>query len=618
MISLNSAAFPFLLLVGLVAPGWLLGKCLGTAGGPIGAFLGSAALLLNLVLMLDGLNLALTASNIATGLTLICAIFAVATKFHGRPAAPSVPDIRLLLRTHDHRWLLLFPVLGLAAIVIRAALDPLSGFDTFFRWDFLARQMLTQGNLHFYPAITAEDLKHYAWCDGIAPLISSLYFWSYLSLGKAVEWATAPVVVGQAILLFWAVYNLATHRDGSGAGCAALALLATSPVLLWGVAMGQETGLTALSLVAMFLFIERHRSNPQNHWLVWAGIAAGTGALAREYGLIYICLGGLTLSGGEISRRQWVEFLATATLVALPWYLRNWFKTGNPLYSHALGGLFPSNPIQDEYAQTIKNLIGLGTPSAGAAVLATLVGTLAGVPLLLGIADVLNFNRRRVSWLVAIVAMIALWLWSINETSGGAIYSLRVLTPAIALGAAAGGSLLARTLKSKMRWIPALLLIPLVVDAAQRSLFMPFDHTVLWWNRPMFAWERFRDNSAHWNHHPHWANIANAADSFPVLVSDPYSFTILTRLGAQPISLYSPSVRFIFEHSAQLSPAMDRLRKEKIRFILLSNEPITQSQLLQHAFFKALSETPPTMPTPMFSLYDLYSDRFLKPSFHGQ
>ncbi len=614
----NYALFPFLLAIGLLAPGWLLGRCLGTKRDPVAAFLGSAALLFNLILMLDALNVALTVSHVAGGLAVICAILAVATKFRKRVAGPADGGIRPPWHWQGYHWLLLPAGLGLAAIAIRASLDPLSGFDNFFRWDFLARQMLNQGNLHFYPAMTGADFQHYDWCDGIAPLVSSLYFWTYLSLGKAVEWATAPVVIGQALLLFLTIYHLAAHRGGRSAGCASLTLLATSPLLLWAVAMGQEIGLTTLSLTAMFLFIERHRENPESRWMIWAGIAAGTGALAREYGLVFILLGGLTLIGGKTSRRGWLEFIFTAALVAFPWYLRNWLKTGNPLYSHGLGGLFPSNPVQDEYAQIVKNLMGLGTVAARPALLITLVCILAGAPLILGIADMLNPRRRQVPWLVAIVAMIALWLWSINETSGGAIYSLRVLTPAIALGAAAGGSLLARSLKSKMRWLPAVLLIPLIVDAAQRSLFMPFDHAVLWWNRPMLAWESYRDNSAQWNHHPCWANIANAANSFSVLVSDPYSFTLLTRLGARPISLNSPCIRFIFEPSAQLAPTMDRLRKRKIRFILLSNEPAVRSQILQHPFLKTLSESPPIMPTPMFSLYDLYSDRFLNLSLHEQ
>jgi hypothetical protein len=287
-------------------------------------------------------------------------------------------------RWQRYHWFLVPAALGFGAIAWRAILEPLSGFDTPFRWDFLARQMLRLGSLHFYPPVNADDFLHYGWCDGIAPLVSSLYFWAYLSLGQMADWATTPIVIGQALLLFWAVYQLAARRVNAAAGCAATAILATSGVLLWGVAMGQETGLTALSLIAMFLFIERHRDDPSAHWLVWAGVAAGTGALAREYGLAFAALGGLALAWQRVPRRGWLEFALAVAVVALPWFARNWLKTGNPLYSYALGGLFPANPVSAEYYRVVGQLHGLGAEASPLPGLAILLGSLAGVPLALG------------------------------------------------------------------------------------------------------------------------------------------------------------------------------------------------------------------------------------------
>lgn len=607
MTYLNSALFPLLLAIGFLAPGWLLGRCLGTASDPIAAFLGSAALLLNLVLALDALNIALTIHHVAFGLATICGVLALAAGFRHQNVAPPVGVNHPKWHWQHYHWLLLPAIIGFTAIAVKASLDPLSGFDTFFRWDFLARQMLNEENLHFYPAITADDFKHYAWCDGIAPLISSLYFWSYLSLGKAVEWATTPVVIGQAILLFLAVYRLAAHRGGPAAGCASMAILVTSPVLLWGVAIGQETGVTALSFVAMFLFIERDRETPGKHWLIWAGVAAGAGALAREYGLVFIGLGGLALVGRKISLRHWLEFLLAAAVVAFPWYVRNWFKTGNPLYSQGLGGLFPSNPILDEYARTVKVLIGLGTEAASPALLGGLVGSLAGVPLALGMAGMFFPNGRRLAWMTANAVVIGLWLWSINETSGGVVYSLRVLTPCIALGAAAGGPFFMRWAKGNRSWLAGSVLILLVVDSGVRSLFMPLFPKIAWYRESSAAWLKHRRLEKEWNNHPDWAAITEAADARQVLVIDPYSYTNFFRKGGNPTPLFSPTIRFLFDPKSKFASNLRELRKVGMRFILISDDRIMNPLLSLHPFFQNLYSTHPVMNTPMFRLYDLYS-----------
>src|SRR5690606_27064692 len=109
-----------------------------------------------------------------------------------------------------------------------------------------------------------------------------------------------------------------------------------------------------LALVAMFLAIEKNESNPDAHWLIWAGVAAGAGALAREYGIAFVGFGALTLFTRQgLTPRHWVEYFVASSVTALPWYMRNWIVTGNPLYSHTLGGLFPGNPVNSEYFDVI-------------------------------------------------------------------------------------------------------------------------------------------------------------------------------------------------------------------------------------------------------------------------
>ncbi len=606
---LRSLIFPLWLGVGLLAPGWLLGRALRTPPGWVGIFLGSAALLMNLLLGLDAADVALTGPHVATGLAGICAILAVIAKLRGAPSPAPVAAAGPGFRWQRHHWFLLPMAIGLAAVALKASLDPLSGFDTIFRWDFLAQQMLRESSLHFYPAVTAEDFLRYGWCDGIAPLVSSLYFWTYLSLGSIAAGATAPVVIGQAVLLSLAVYQLASERTGAAAGWAATAVLATGSVLLWGVAMGQETGLTALALVAMFLFIERHDTDPAGAWLVWAGIAAGVGGLAREYGLAYVALGGFALAWRRWPISAWLKFTLAAMLTALPWFIRNWLKTGNPLYSHDLGGLFPTNPVSVEYFQSISRWRGLGTDASELPDLARLLGYLAGIPLVLGLAGAVLWRGKGIPLLGALLGVVALWLWSIGQTSGGAVYSLRVLTPALALAAVLAGGLVARWTATRYAAIVIVVLTLLAIDAGRRSLFLPIDPYVAWWKWRASAWLDFRETAERWNNQPGWAGFARSSHGQQIIVTDPYSYSLLLKSGASPVTIFSPAVRFLFEPDLNYAACLARLRAAKVRFVLLppTSAEITNGQLLQHSFFSTLLSTRPAQATPGLLIYDLHS-----------
>ena len=169
-----SVLFPLLLAAGLLGPGWLLGHALRTPAGWIGAFIGSAVLFTNLLIALDALQLRLTGINVAMALAIVCAGLAAIVKLRGAVSQPICIVPRPQFRWQRHHWFLLPVVIGLAAITIKTILHPLAGYDTFFRWDFLAQQMLNHGSLGFYPAVTAQDYQFYGWCDGIAPLVSGL------------------------------------------------------------------------------------------------------------------------------------------------------------------------------------------------------------------------------------------------------------------------------------------------------------------------------------------------------------------------------------------------------------------------------------------------------------
>jgi 4-amino-4-deoxy-L-arabinose transferase-like glycosyltransferase len=276
--------------------------------------------------------------------------------------------------------------------------------------------------------------------------------------------------------------------------------------------MGQETGLTALCTLAMFSFIEQARDQPTRRWLIWAGLAAGTGALAREYGLALIPLGALALVWWRTPRRGWLQFCLTAAAVALPWYLRNWLKTGHPLYSLGTGELFPANPIHLEYMRIVaaEKSIG-GQLSSAVPLLAKLVALVAGVPFVFGCVTGFARWRSFLPWLAAAAAFGALWLGSIAHTSGGYTYSTRFLTPAIALMAVVGGVGIAGWATSRRSWLVVAGMTVLALDAAGRSLFLPANVQASWWREPSLVWHRRENKIERSRENINWAAIADAA-----------------------------------------------------------------------------------------------------------
>lgn len=598
--------FLLLLGAGLLVPGWLLGRALGTPAGGPGALLGSAALLLNILLLLDVAGITITAFHLGTVLAVLCmGLILVARQRPDASTEASTP--RPVWRWQPWHWLLVPAGLGFLAIVVRVGWQPLSGWDCYVRWDFLARQIVRTGSLGFYPAVTADDFRYYGWCDGIAPLVSGLYVWSYFSLGRMEFWATSPVVLAQAMLVFYLVWRLAETRGGPAAGAAAVALVAISPALLWAVAMGQETGLTALCTLAMFWFIERGRGDARSGWMIWAGLAAGTGALAREYALALIPLGLLALAWWHRPRRDWVRFTVTAIVIALPWYMRNWVKTGNPLYCLKIGNLFPTNPVYMDWLRRVAEVYRIGAhPAETIPTLGLLLGLMAGGALGLGL--VFGFVRLRSHgpWLAALVAFAALWLWSIAYTAGGHNYTLRVLSPAVALGTVMGGIGLARVAAGQRAWFLAAVLSVLAVDAGERSLYLPSNSRPNWWRQDFLAWRQFEDVVAIKYASPSWTAVADAADRRSILVTNVASFRVLSDVGAHPITIYSPAVRFLFDASTGLKAGSERLRTAGYRFVLIVRSQIDDPVLFAHPFFTELVNTTPVWSYSQSHLYDLY------------
>jgi len=597
---------PFAWAAGLFLPGYLLQRRWLSPAPVVAAFLGSSLVLFYLVVGLDALHLPLDRWRLAAALTGVNLLL----WWLARHAASRQSSVKTALpRARD--WLTLWPwglpvMLACCAVAGRALIDPLSGWDNIFRWDFLSRQLLHTGTLDFYPPVSTEDFWHYGWCDGIPPLVSILNFWIYLCAPRADAWLTVVRVGTEIGLLFLLVGNLSGRLWGPTASAPSRAALATSALLLWGVAIGQETGFTAVTLVAMWYFLEEHAKRPAPGFLFWAALAAAAGALTREYGLCYLGLGVGLLAWHRRPVAEWIRFTLVATVVALPWYARNAWRTGNPFFSHDFLGLFPTNAAYTQWMHATAEYLSLGHNMAlfgfGAAFLTLLTGLL----FVLG-AWGAACARRASAPLVAVMLLVtAFWLWSVHQTAGGWVYSARVLTPALALAAVLAGRALSG-LTSARRRLFALVLTLAAGDAAVRSFYLPDSPFV----RPTeFSLEGWRENGrklASIYRRPSWDILAAEARGHGIIVDHPVYHALLVARGAQAVSLMSPQAAAVFAPNLGFNEASARLRAAGVRFIVYtSTTPVSQRFAAQTSYLHTLlAMHPPTARVGSQVIYDL-------------
>ena len=195
--------------------------------------------------------------------------------------------------------------------------------------------------------------------------------------------------------------------------------------------IGQETGLTALSIAATIYFVVIAREPDDLPAMVSAGLAAALCALSREYGWIALIAGAIALLWRRHPLKQVMVFGAVATAAAAPWYIRNWILTGNPFYSLKFLS-FAVNPVHDSIMRYYSASLGIThwTGSNWASLLFLLL-VFATFQLLAGIPGGFTRFRSHGYLLVIALLLIGVWILSAGYTSGGVLASTRVLSPAL-------------------------------------------------------------------------------------------------------------------------------------------------------------------------------------------
>ncbi len=377
-------------------------------------------------------------------------------------------------------WWLALPAVPMLLVALwRAGIQPLPGADNVFRWDHLAQLIVQTGNMDYYPPHTAKGFALYFWADGIAPLVSSQYVWTYLAAGSTdIGWTTIPVLLQFAGLLIL-LHHLGTWWGGPRGGWFAIALAGATMLLQFAFCLGQETGCTALGAAGMLFYLLHWRRAQTVTLLVPAAACAALVGCSREYGSAFILVGTAWLWTASRSWKLSLAWTAGAGLLPFGWHLRNWILTGNPFYAMDVAGLFPLNPVFNAWMQGYVHIYGktLRQISGWREICRLLL--MSAVPALVGFCCGAHLWRRQPGWLawLSVAGLsIALWLASVPYTAGGFFYAMRVMSPLMLLGCAWGGGALARWFPGRRHLAGLLTGLSLFgLDAALRAWTIPIN-----------------------------------------------------------------------------------------------------------------------------------------------
>lgn len=142
------------------------------------------------------------------------------------------------------------------------------------------------------------------------------------------------------------VYALATRIVEVKNGWLAVLFLAATPMMwLLGAWSYNDVALAFYSVAALYAFLRWHQHEEAASWLVLSGLCAGL-AMSLKYTSVMtpVSLGLLLL---WYKRRNLAEgvrlalwFSLPALAMVLPWLLKNWAFTGNPVYPFLFNGSF--------------------------------------------------------------------------------------------------------------------------------------------------------------------------------------------------------------------------------------------------------------------------------------
>jgi hypothetical protein len=484
--------------------------------------------------------------------------------------------------------------LALLGILVRTTLYPLSGPDPVFRWDALPRLMLEYQNLSYYPPTTADDFSKYMYPDSFPPLVATVYWWLYAAWGSACPRLTSVAVFLQASSCFALVFYAARLLFGTSGAVLSLIVLSSTALFLTGIANGQENGYSALSFAGQLSFALAATREPRARFIVIAGLFAGLGALAREYGpLLSLC--GLSVLA---SRRQTLRFIPLFCLMAAvcggPWLIRNWVIAGNPLYSWDLGMGLSVNRVHAGIISVCHEFLGLHNHTLeiwGIVVKAWLIG--APLALFVGVPGIIAAGKNGIALGASAALAFLLWILSLPNTEGGVLYTWRILTPAwvtLSIAAGAFGYVLLRTTNPWRKYLQ--------VGTALATVICGGYALVCCWAQPLEARDigraifSMRKDPLDSYMAQLWIAKTLDESNLPpvgVLTEDCNLAVALQRCSRfRPVMIWNPEVLFIFNPAQEASAVRRQLIDKNIWLVAVTYRSLNNNYLSKFPFYAEL------------------------------
>jgi 4-amino-4-deoxy-L-arabinose transferase-like glycosyltransferase len=181
------------------------------------------------------------------------------------------------------------------------------------------------------------------------PLLPLLMAGAFALAGPEV-WALHVLLLGIFVASATLAFALGERLAGPLAGgLAALAVISSPDTLALSLLAGTET-LYGVWILSAFLLLARG-ARP-----LWIGGVCGLLYLTKYNGGILLPFALLYLALDRARWRAVPECAAGFALVALPWWIRNWLVTGNPLFTYN-GWLIYFSPFARSYTTTLIHML---------------------------------------------------------------------------------------------------------------------------------------------------------------------------------------------------------------------------------------------------------------------
>ncbi|MCG3151075.1 MAG: hypothetical protein GEEBNDBF_00344 [bacterium] len=211
------------------------------------------------------------------------------------------------------------------------ALSPVIGWDATTHHYVLPQRFLTAGRVVPVPEIIFGNYP---------ALVHYLYAWTFALSGVA---CTGLLNWYVALLVTLLLYSYGRTLHSRTAGLITAVTFMAAPTMRWITTGGYVDLYLVLYLLAGVVAWELHRreaestevaeGRPRFPWL--AGVLLGCALGTKHLALVYCgCIGLARLLADRSRRTSWQEVGAVAGVafaLGLPWYLRSWINSGNPI-----------------------------------------------------------------------------------------------------------------------------------------------------------------------------------------------------------------------------------------------------------------------------------------------